>query len=352
MCPELQCVTAKHDLYVSYHHKIIDEIIKHIPINKEHSIDELSSCLPPRLRNKEAAVEISQNIKEGIWKNVGRYINCSIGIAPNSFLAKIATNLQKPNGLIILEPASLPGPLLQLELLDLPGINKRMELRLNQCGIFTVEQFWNLSPKHARQVWRSVEGERFWYKLHGYEVPDLKTNTSVIGHSRVMDPELRAPNKSRLVARRLTIKAATRLRRKKLFSTRYSISIRDGNNTSWHGDIKLSPTQDNFIFLQSLDAIWLEMLARLRPYKIKKVSITLHGLCHSYDITPDLFDTSSENHQALSQDRSLLNNAIDSLNKKYGAETVQIGISPKTKTGYVGTKISFTRIPDLSEFSE
>ncbi|HOO50458.1 MAG TPA: impB/mucB/samB family protein, partial [Alphaproteobacteria bacterium] len=47
LCPDLVCVLAKHDHYVTYHHKILDEIIRHTPIDKVCSIDELSSRLPP-----------------------------------------------------------------------------------------------------------------------------------------------------------------------------------------------------------------------------------------------------------------------------------------------------------------
>jgi len=90
MCPNLHCILAKHDLYVAYHHKIIEETIKHTPINKICSIDELSSLLPPNKRNISAAKEISKNIKNGINYNIGSAIRCSIGFAPNALLAKIA----------------------------------------------------------------------------------------------------------------------------------------------------------------------------------------------------------------------------------------------------------------------
>jgi DNA polymerase-4 len=43
MCPGLRCVLARHDLYVDYHHRILEEVVKHTPINKVWSIDELSS---------------------------------------------------------------------------------------------------------------------------------------------------------------------------------------------------------------------------------------------------------------------------------------------------------------------
>ncbi|PJB71022.1 MAG: impB/mucB/samB family protein [Alphaproteobacteria bacterium CG_4_9_14_3_um_filter_47_13] len=352
MCPGLVCVLAQHNKYVDYHHRILEEVIHHVPIDRICSIDELSSRLPPRQRTGEAGSAVAERIRKGIWRNVGAAINCSIGLAPNSFLAKVATNMEKPNGLVILAPDALPGRLFDLKLTDLPGINVRMEERLNRAKIRTVEQFWNISPKHARAIWGSVGGERFWYNLHGYDVPDIVTKTSVIGHSRVLDPDLRHPDAARLVTRRLVVKAASRLRRKEFYATCFSMSVRINGDQRWAAEIRLSPAQDNFSFLKALDVLWMKMIADCRPEKIRKSAICLTGLCRREEITPDLFDTNSDAYKKLRDKNDILSGVIDGLNKKYGAETVRIGVSPKTSSGYVGTKIAFARIPDKAEFRE
>lgn len=352
LCPDLVCVLARHNRYVEYHHKIIEEVIKHTPINKVWSIDELSSRLPPNKRSVEAASALARRIKDGLRENVGPAIRCSIGLAPNSFLAKVATDMEKPDGLVALPPASLPGRLFDLRLTDLPGINVNMEARLRRSGIATVKALWNISPKHARRIWGNVGGERFWYNLHGWDVPDIATSPSVIGHSRVLDPSLRPLIQARLVARRLTIKAAARLRRAGLYATHFDLSVRLIEGPRWAAGVKLSPAQDNFTFLQALDDLWDAMRAGEDPLKLKKVSVTLHGLCAAEQITPDLFDTNSSAFQKLQKKHDALSEIMDKLNGRYGAETVRLGITPKTQAGFVGTKIAFSRIPDLEEFSE
>lgn len=356
MCPNLICVPAHHHIYVDYHHRILEEVIKHVPINKVWSIDELSSHLPARLQNRSAARDVAGRIKEGIWKNIGGEISCSIGVAPSSFVAKVATEIEKPNGLVILKPQDLPGPLFDLALTDLPGINVRMEARLNRAGVKTVKQFWNLSPKQARHIWGSVGGERFWYNLHGFHIPDQQTKSSMIGHSRVLDPALREPEKARLVARRLTIKAATRLRRQGFFATNFSLGARiisgAGYIGRWGNESRISPAQDNFAFLKALDELWDHMLCDAAPTRLQKISVTMTGLCRAADITPDLFDTQSEAYEKLNRRSETLSKVMDDLNGKYGAETIRLGESPKTESGYVGTKIAFSRIPDRAEFCE
>ena len=353
LCPGLKLVLARHDKYVQYHHRIIEEVALHTPINKVWSIDELSSRLPPNKRNREAAIALAARIREGIWKNVGEAINCSIGFAPNGYLAKVATDMMKPNGLVFLEKDSLPGRLFDLSLRDFPGIGHNMEINLRERGIKTTEQFWNLSPKQARKIWGSVEGEKFWYNLHGFEIPVKdEQNRTIIGHSRILEPELRAPSIAKLVARRLTAKAAARLRRYELYASSFDVSFRTVDGQGWSAAMKISPSQDNFIFLKTLDELWDALIKTYRPGLMKKVSINMSGLCERQQITPDLFDFASPARQTLQAKNDKLSSALDILNEKFGKESVTIGVSPQTKAGYVGTKIAFSRIPDMAEFHE
>lgn len=353
MCPALRCVLARHNVYVDYHHRILDEVIKHVPINKVWSVDELSSRLPPRFHdNEDEIAKTVRKLKDGVARNVGEAIKFSVGIAPNSFLAKVATDMQKPDGFVILRPDDLPGPLFDLKLTDFPGINVNMLRRLNNAGVHSVEDLWNVSPKHARKIWGSVSGEKFWYNLRGFEIPEQQTKTSMLGHSRVLDPELRKPAPARLVARRLTIKAATRLRRQDFYATRFCLSARILDGPKWSAELQTSPSQDNFTFLNMLDDLWAAMIAGYNPHKLKKIAVTFHGLCKSGEITPDLFDASSQSYEKLQKKNDAISNAMDSLNRKYGAETVNVGVSPQTRAGYVGTKIAFSRIPDREEFYE
>lgn len=348
MCPQLCCVLARHNYYVEYHHKVIDEFVRHTPLNKIWSIDEMSSRLPPNKRTPEAAAALAARIRQGIWKSVGERINCSIGISSNSYLAKVATDLKKPNGFVVLNQSNLRDRLFALGLTDLPGINISMEARLRKAGITTVEQLWNISPKHARMIWGNVNGERFWYNLHGYHIPDQETSPGMIGHSRILDPELRYPAKARQVARRLTVKAASRLRRKEYFATRFHLSVRLDDMTRWNGETHLHPVQDSFTLLRHMEDMWAMMLQETRPYRIKKIAVTMHGLKKAGEISLDLFHTETRQ----SKRNEALSKAMDKLNEKYGAETLQLGVSPQTSAGYLGTKIAFSRVPEMAEFNE
>lgn len=359
MCPSLICVPARPNIYVDYHHKILEATEHCLPIHKVWSIDEFDCLLMGRQKKEDNVIALANNIKASIHAHVGKHIHCSIGIAPNSFLAKVATDIQKPNGLVILRPEDLPGPLFNLKLIDLPGINTRMLERLWRARISSVEDLWNSSPKECRAIWKSVQGERFWYWLHGYDIPYQSTNPSMVGHSRMLDPNMRHAEATRQMARRLLYKASNRLRKKNLYARQLSFKVRFIDGRSWGATKSFPALQDPFSLLQHLKELWEDMIidcqltqipSTSRKMIFKKVSTLLHGLTEESIITDDLFEQRLPEIKERQEKRESLTRALDALQKKYKHEQVTLGMNPKTIAGHVGTKIAFSRVPDKEEF--
>ncbi len=351
MCPHLNCVPARHDVYVDYHNRILEESVKHTPLTKVWSVDEFSSRLTPDCQSIPAAMDMAKRLKGGLARNVGEHVKCSIGLAPNAYLAKVATDMQKPDGLVVLTDDILQDALFPLKLQDFPGIGVNMERRLNKGGIWTVEQLWNTQPKQLRRIWGSVEGEKFWYRIHGYDVPDAHHNKVMVGHSRVLDPVHRHPDMAKQIARRLTVKAAGRLRRYGLVAGHFRLSVRTTDGEKWSCDLKIDPCNDNLGFIQSLNKLWSLMQMEQRPWRLKKVSVIMHDLSKPEMVTDDLFSMAAvrQHQRKISDDLSA---GMDILNKKFGPNTCHFGVCPNTLAGYVGTKIAFSRIPDQAEFWE
>ena len=102
LCPDLQLVESRPALYVKYHKEIIEAVNTVLPVEQVHSIDEMSCKLIGRERNPDYAVLLAKDIKQAIKERVGKYLLCSIGIAPNRFLSKVASNMEKPNGMTLI----------------------------------------------------------------------------------------------------------------------------------------------------------------------------------------------------------------------------------------------------------
>jgi len=347
LCPGLVCVRANHEHYVAYHHKILEEIERHIHIDIVASIDEVACKLMNNEREEDDAIEIALRIKAGIRRNIGESIRCSIGIAPNRFLAKTASNLEKPDGLQVLYAEDVPAKIAHWELDKLTGIGRGMRQRFHHAGIVSMPQLYALSPKHMRRIWGGVQGERFWHLLRGTELPDIATSRRTVGHSHVLEPEWRPSAKAKQVMRRLLLKAASRLRRMQYHATHLSISIRIEHGPRIAAQRSFHHACDNMTLLHEALVLWHDILKQHPATRIKKVSVTLHGLVKDADIQPSLFaePVPYQKYESLSR-------AMDRINERFGRDSITMGGLPHQVRAFSGTKVAFTRIPDMKEFHE
>lgn len=347
LCPEIALPVARHDQYVRMHHKILDEINRHVPVQKVWSVDEMECALIGAERQN--CIELAHRIRAGLRTSIGAYVTPSIGLAPNQFLAKVAAEMDKPNGFVILPPQELPGKLFELELTDLPGISTGIERRLIKAGVTSVEALWNLAPKHARKIWGSVEGERFWAQLRGYRVSRPETVRRMFGHGRVLSREWREPGNARDCLRLLTAKAARRLRREGYLASILSIAITSAQNERCSVQVRFSPAGDDYTFLNHACGLFDGLMRQMKAPRLKKLSVSLMGLHHRAECHEDLFEAPSR--QADRQKWQNLTETMDQLNARYEACVVSLGMHRQPRGGYAGAKIAFGRVPDLMDFA-
>jgi DNA polymerase-4 len=348
-CPGLVCVLARHDCYVDFHHRILAEVDRHIPVTDVCSIDEVACRLMDNEIAEPVATRIAASIKAGLAARVGAYVRCSIGIAPNRYLAKVATDLQKPDGLTVLRAGDLPGRLLTLAPADLPGIGRNMDRRLREAGVADMAALWALSPKQMQAIWGSSLGPRMWQLLRGEDLPEIATQRRSIGHSHVMAPDLRDPAAAVFVARRLLLKAVSRLRRMDFYAGALDFSARLENGDKVRGAARCRPARDSMIFLRMLDGIWRETVGGQR---IKKLGVVLHELLPAADLQPDLLDLPDVGEAAARRRDEKLSHVMDRLNQRFGRDTILLGMTPAQGKSFSGPKVAFTRIPEMQEFSE
>ena len=120
LCPDIVFVEGRHELYTEYHNKIVAAVQTCIPVTAVRSIDEMVCQLIGRERSLLAAMDLGRRVKEAIRKQVGSTLRCSVGLAPNQYLAKVATDMEKPDGLVALTKDVLKDALATLKLQDLP----------------------------------------------------------------------------------------------------------------------------------------------------------------------------------------------------------------------------------------
>lgn len=350
LCPDIAFVPARHDVYVQLHQQIYTTIENCIHIDQACSIDEVVCTL---LSNERKQVEkLATQIRDALANAIGPYITCSMGFAPNRLLAKLAAETEKPEGMVIWQPQDIPEKLFKLTLSDIPGIGRGMQHRLNIAGINNIETLWALTTDAMRKVWGSVEGERFWYGLHGYAIDPIPTSRCMFGHSRVLTPENRTPERARLCARLLTVKAARRLRRANFLASAFSLSLKLEHKIRWSGDTDFATVDDDYTFLTALSELWLQAMQDCKStdiIRIKHVFIAIHHLKTQtnpqYELFPDdeLSHSKQKRHDTLTQ-------TMDNIVKRYGSKALSLGVWEEPPGGYAGAKIAFGRIPDLEDF--
>ncbi len=356
LCPEIVLVEARHDIYVDYHHRVLEAVESCLPVSSVLSIDEMACRLIGRERPLLAALELGHKVKARIRDRVGPMLRSSVGLATNRYLAKIASDMEKPDGLVALPLDILPEALAQLTLRDLPGIGAKTEKRLNDKGIHTMPQLLALSCEQAGELWGSVWGERLWHWLRGedFDMSETEHNKS-LSHSHVLSPDMRTAEKAWAVAHKLLHKAAMRLRAADLWAGSIGLaigfSVPRGQNApvsrfgvptrGWHSEIHLSECQDNQTLIAALSRLWAKRPSGAEYDQPYFVGVQLNGLVPGRLHSLNLFDT-LEN----SKSRARLLAAMDELNHKYGT-TALAPAAMLTAFKAAPTRIAFHSIPDL-----
>lgn len=336
--PAVRVVVARPAKYVEVHHQIVAAVESCLPIHGVHSIDEMSCRLGPRDCELDAALDVAGRVKAAIRGRVGEFLRCSIGLGPNRLLAKVATDLQKPDGLVVVTAADLPDILHPLRLNDLPGIGPRMLVRLNRAGVESVAQLCRLDEGQMRDVWGGVVGRRWWHWLRGHDLPEPPTHRATVGHSHVLPPALRNDAGAEGVLVRMIHKAAARLRRMNYWARQMSVYVSfTFREEGWSGSVALGLCQDTQTMLEAFQSLWRHR-PRLGPPT--QVAVTLYNLVSGPSAAIPLFPAERR--------RVELSRVMDQLNKRFGPDTVYFA-GMHTARDAAPTRIAFGQIPAMRD---
>lgn len=189
LAPDLIMLETDPPKYHYVYQILVDIMASYSPNIAMKSIDEgIINFEGTSLVNRRPLTEIGYEIKHRLKDEVGCWMTCNIGIAPNRFLAKTAASLHKPDGLDVIDYRNLRSTLSKLELTDLTGIAERNQARLNACGIYTPLQFLDAPVELLRrQIFKSVIGEDWYKRLRGWEVDDFESAVRTVGRQYVLD---------------------------------------------------------------------------------------------------------------------------------------------------------------------
>ena len=364
LCPEIVLIVGQHEVYVDFHQRAVAAVERITPVRQVMSIDEMECELTGSWRTRQKAIDIAHRIKQELQRSLGECMRTSIGIAPNTLLGKLASDMHKPNGLTVLEQVDIPAKLLHLKPSVITGVGPRMTHRLERVGIITMADLYAAPRDVLHTVWGGVGGTEMYDKLRGRWYEPRVTVPRTLGHSHVLPPDMRNAEGAWNVLNRLTQKAAMRLRKQGFYAMGMSVHVQGrrvaGYKAGGQQEASFCETQDTAFLLRVLARLWSRGLVSFpRPVA---VGMTLFGLVPASQHTPTLFETKFEHHLGASDapglsslasvpraplgDRARLSAIIDHINRQYGKNALYFA-SAHGALDHAPMRIAFTRIPDI-----
>jgi DNA polymerase-4 len=341
LCPDIVLIASNTDRYLEMHRKVKEAVDTVLPIEKVWSIDEMHCTLLGAQRQREVAVELAGRIKRALREHCGACMTCSIGIAPNRMLAKLGTDMKKPDGLVVIEQSELPQRLWPLKLTDFAGIGAKTEKRLRRAGISSVREMCEASEADLRRAFESVIGAEWYHRLRGQEIIEKPTRTRSIGHEHVLGPSKRSRDGARGVLVRLIHKAAARARGKGFVAGSLGLYVRTVEGFKWKRELRLEPlTSDTITLVKVFAQAWEEYTAIAHGRVPMKVRTVLGDLELVSATTPMLFSERRPSDK--------LAQAMDKVNAKFGRNTICTASMSAFKST-APTRIAFSNVPEMDE---
>lgn len=272
----------------------------------------------------EEAQKVIREIKLRMKTEVGDWIRCSAGVSYSKLVAKIASDLQKPDGLVVVRPQDKAALYDKLALTDIPGIGNRMAKNLRHLGIRTLKNLrdfpesklvahFGLQGKHLHSMGQLEGTWKESFDGSGGDNQDGKMKS--IGHMYTIPAEFRSQQVMRPVLYKLSEMVAARLRVNGMMGRGVHVHAYDPEGVRVGKGAKLS------YFLQDGRDIYLESMNLLKQ---SGVLPNLEKRAHLIGVT--VFDlVPAENQLSLFENArggSRINNALDKINNKYEDFTV------------------------------
>ncbi|KGA95887.1 DNA polymerase IV [Alkalihalobacillus alcalophilus ATCC 27647 = CGMCC 1.3604] len=229
LCPNLMLIPPNFSRYKAASQALFDLLKGYTPLVEPVSIDE--GYVDATFYLKEGhPVQLAKEIQQRLLDEMD--LPCSIGIAPNKFLAKMASDMQKPKGLTILRKRDLKDKLWPLDIREMHGIGKRTVEKWKKLHIMTIGDLANADKKLLEQHF-GVNGLRLHERANGNDLrevdPDSIYEFKSIGHSSTLSSDTINEVKIRNELKRLAGLVERRLKRKKVCAYGIQIMVRYAN---------------------------------------------------------------------------------------------------------------------------
>ena len=313
LCPNLIAIRGDATKYTYIQHKSLEIFAKYSDFVEPFSIDEAFLDITSTINLFASLQDMTNRIKDEVKKEFGEFVTCSIGVGPNKLMAKLASDKNKPNGLCIVNEENIQEVLRETKLTDFCGIGKRIEARLNNLGVFNVQDLQNINPESLFKEFGHEETKFLRALSIGEDISAVKYFThrripKSIGHQHTLSKNTKDPKIIKNNLRRLAEMVAQRLRKKGMHGKTISLYLRDTYKTGCHErETLFQYTQDGYDIYKTA----LEIMQRIRWDKeTRLIGVSISNLVSNQNVPLYLFRQEKVKDGVMK--------AMDIVNSKFG----------------------------------
>jgi len=319
LCPELIIRKPNFERYRKASQAMFELLREYTHLVEPVSIDEGYIDLSEFEGSRP--LEIAKLIQERLVEEL--LLPCSIGIAPNKFLAKMASNMKKPLGITILRKRDIPNTLWPLQVHEMHGVGEKSAEKLNTIGIHTIYDLAHANEVQVKKL-LGINGKRLIQKANGLDNREVNPNAiydfKSIGNSTTLAKNTTKENEIREVLKKLCQSVSIRMKRKEVLATKVLVTIRYGNLKTITRSKKLqNPIGEEEDLLQESEDLFF---SHWNEEPIRLLGVTGQELVEKDDAVKQL-DLFSYEQDA--KDEPILS-IIDQINQKYGDQLLKRGV--------------------------
>jgi DNA polymerase IV len=321
LCPQAIVVPPRFERYEEVSQQVFEIFEQFTPLVEPLSIDEAFLDVAGSIRLFGPPEQMAADLKHRIRAETK--LTASVGVAPNKFLAKLASDLKKPDGLVVVPPDQVQAFLDPLPISRLWGVGKATLPRFEEIGVRTFRDARRLSEAELRERFGET-GTEFYRLVRGIDdrevVPDREAKS--ISNEITFPVDLDDHEYLRAVLLEQTEQVARRLRRSDLMARTVTLKIRSGDFTTLTRRMTLgASTNQTDLFWQAARELFDEW-ARQQPFAVRLIGVGLSQLGTEAGQQLSLFGR----HET--ECRRALDRTLDSIRDRFGDDAISRGSRP------------------------
>jgi DNA polymerase-4 len=319
-CPHAICVTPRMAVYREVSHQVFAVFHEYTPVVEGLSLDEAFLDVTGSLALMGDAVSIARGIKQKILARTG--LTASVGVAPNKLVAKIGSDLHKPDGLTVVTPDNLRAVLDPLSVRRLPGLGRKLGERVEAAGLTTLGQL-RLAPDAILWPIFGRDARRMRERASGIDDRPVMAewDEKSISAEETFETDLADPARMRAEVLRLADRASARMRAQNLAAGCVQVKIRRADFTTFTRQRRFEPSTTDSRTIAHLAADLL--LAWLDEQPRSRVRLLGVGVNHLH--AADQMDLFAAAPGTASTSATPLDATVDRIRERFGNLAVRRG---------------------------